>query len=776
MRRESPGTPPHIAPRAPPPAPPGGPGRGGSERPGPPPTGPRRRKRRPPAGRWGRAGRGGRRSLPAPGGPGVAAPRPRSPCTDRPGAAAAPTRSRRHLPPPGTALLRPPREGFLANHLPGNGMDEEDELRLARGVPKADGDPQPLSKIGVLGWRRSQRGSGVAAAAAATTGGPAPTPRPPGGASPGVPSWLQPPRDQQLPLEPNNCSVLCCAVSVAAGPPFVGTCCGESLPLITALPALRLLITAWHRRPDPRPDTPKATRGSRRGAGALRSHPGTPRLPPAPGALQVEGAGVGLGGPEGSPGLGDTRGHPQGHRGSGQARKSRGKQRGRGRWVSVPGTRGQPRVGRGRGSVAPGPDPDSVPAPRGGTPELAGDIPNGIVTSQGRHPALGTLRGQPGLAGDIPNGIATRAADPRRRPRNATTIPSSPGIVPTAPPPRVSGSPPGSHQHPQQVQRHPSVTPSGPSGRPAGTPEVSPRDGATQTAQPCGTRGRAPSGTPPGHPDCVISTHRRGRAHTDVLGARDELRHATRTYPRCCRTRGPPTGPPGGSRGRGCPDRRLRRGRGGPTARSGPGKSLLATPPHPLATGAPGTRRCVPPAPVSSATPSPRDRDSSRGAETPPGVPSPRSGAESREGLHRLDPPPPPTPAATGAAPFPSPKIPGELRCGSGKRCRGPCGGDDPEPTAPPDPAASPRHRGTPPGLTASPQNRGIPRARGPGSHRRPRPPPVGAAGAGGSGARPAPPRGEAPAGLGDGAGPPLPSPGRDSRDASPAAASVSLR
>lgn len=33
-----------------------------------------------------------------------------------------------------------------------------------------------------------------------------------------------------LPLEPNNCLLLCCVVSGARGLSFVGTCCGESLP------------------------------------------------------------------------------------------------------------------------------------------------------------------------------------------------------------------------------------------------------------------------------------------------------------------------------------------------------------------------------------------------------------------------------------------------------------------------------------------------------------------------------------------------------------------
>lgn len=74
----------------------------------------------------------------------------------------------------------------------------------------------------------------------------------------GVPSWLQPPRDQHLPLEPNNCSVLCCAVSMAPGPSFVGTCCGECLPFNYLPSSCSCLLTAWHRRlrPPPRPPAP----------------------------------------------------------------------------------------------------------------------------------------------------------------------------------------------------------------------------------------------------------------------------------------------------------------------------------------------------------------------------------------------------------------------------------------------------------------------------------------------------------------------------------------
>lgn len=84
---------------------------------------------------------------------------------------------------------------------------------------------------------------------------PAPVPALP---APGCPAASSPHRDQNLPLEPNNCSVLCCAVSMAPGPSFVGTCCGECLPFNYLPSSCSCLLTAWHRRlrPPPQPPAP----------------------------------------------------------------------------------------------------------------------------------------------------------------------------------------------------------------------------------------------------------------------------------------------------------------------------------------------------------------------------------------------------------------------------------------------------------------------------------------------------------------------------------------
>lgn len=49
-------------------------------------------------------------------------------------------------------------------------------------------------------------------------------------AEPRVLSGSGPVKGCPLPLEPNNCLLLCCVVSGARGLSFVGTCCGESLP------------------------------------------------------------------------------------------------------------------------------------------------------------------------------------------------------------------------------------------------------------------------------------------------------------------------------------------------------------------------------------------------------------------------------------------------------------------------------------------------------------------------------------------------------------------
>lgn len=142
----------------------------------------------------------------------------------------------------------------------------------------------------------------------------------------GVPSWLQPPRDQHLPLEPNNCSVLCCAVSMAPGPSFVGTCCGECLPFNYLPSSCSCLLTAWHRRlrPPPRPPAPRrpGLSGTFRGAvcrdGMVRASRhawvlilpwGEGRWGPGPGTAGGRGR-LGLGARRGTPGWGPPTATP----------------------------------------------------------------------------------------------------------------------------------------------------------------------------------------------------------------------------------------------------------------------------------------------------------------------------------------------------------------------------------------------------------------------------------------------------------------------------------